>query len=135
MRRILRALRGCLATLCLLWAGAALALGVTYTTPLESAFNALLSSSMVAGSLGNIGAGAPLAFEERKRLAAMPAAQRRALRAKHMLAALQRLELENAHVDAAGNVVAERLGLLRQQRLVVAAPLDGPDGDVGWWRC
>lgn len=127
----MRGMRASLAALCLAGAGSAMALGISYTTPLEGAFNALLSSAVVPDVLGQIGTQAPLAFEERKRLASMPAAKRRQSRADYMLAALRSADLENAHADAAGNVVAERLGLLHRPRLLLMAPLDAADEGRG----
>ncbi|MDB5807520.1 MAG: peptidase [Betaproteobacteria bacterium] len=114
----------------LVFCGGAAALGVTYMTPQEAAYNALLSSAPVAATLGDIGTRSPLDLDEQKRIAAMPVSGPGS-RAQYVRAAMRRLDLEGAYVDSAGNVVAERLGLLHSPRLVIAASLDAGDDARG----
>lgn len=110
--------------------GGAAALGVTYMTPQEAAYHALLSTAMVPATLGDLGTRSSLSLDEQKRLAAMPASGR-ASRAQYVRAAMRRLDLEGAYVDSAGNVIGERLGLLHSPRLVIAASLDAGDDARG----
>ncbi|HEX4325506.1 MAG TPA: hypothetical protein VH105_01750 [Burkholderiales bacterium] len=118
------------AALALMYCGSAAALGVTYMTPQEAAYHALLSSAVVPATLSEIGTRSPLSLEEQKRLAAMPVSGP-ASRAQYVRAVMRRLDLEGAHVDGAGNVVGERLGLLHSPRLVIAASLGGGDDARG----
>ena len=107
----------------LAWCGGAGALSVTYMTPQEAAYHALLSSTTVPATLGELGTRSSLSLEEQKTLAAMPVSGPAATRAQYVRTAMRRLDLEGAYVDIAGNVVGERLGLLHSPRLVIAASL------------
>jgi len=107
--------------------------GVTYTTPLESTLNLLMRSAVVPRMLANIGRDAPLAFEEQKRLTAVPAPPfKEAARAKYMQQRMQGLGLPDAYIDSEGNVIGVRKGLLtgpgvvkgRGPVLVISAHMD-----------
>ena len=127
LRRQARAVAAAGALIC---CGSAAALSVTYMTPQEAAYHALLSSAVVPVVLGEIGTRSPLSLQEQKQIAAMPASGP-ASRAQYVRAVMRRLDLEGAHVDGAGNVVGERLGLLHSPRLVIAATLGAGDDARG----
>jgi hypothetical protein len=109
----------------------ALALGVTYTTPVEACFRALLATQAVAETLGDFGTNAPHLFEMHKRLAAMPRRGRLAARRDFMLGALRETGLAQARLDETGNVIAVFPGSLRAPRLLLAARLDAADQGRG----
>jgi acetylornithine deacetylase/succinyl-diaminopimelate desuccinylase-like protein len=103
----------------------ALALGITYTTPVEATYQALLSNALVAKMLGDMATIAPLVFEEQKRIAAIPAPPfKEAERARYLLARLHDFGMADAYVDAEGNVIGVRRGLGSGPRLVLSAHLD-----------
>jgi len=127
--RVVRPLRGrvlaLLTAACLAWAPLAQAQGVTYTTPLEAAFNALLRTPAVPQMLGDLGRVAPLVFEEQKRLTAIPAPPfKEAVRARYMQERMRSMGLPETYIDAEGNVIGVRKGLLGGPRLVVSAHMD-----------
>jgi acetylornithine deacetylase/succinyl-diaminopimelate desuccinylase-like protein len=100
--------------------------GVPYTTPLEAAYNNLLKSAVVPRMLGDMGTYAPLVFEEQQRIAAIAAPPfKEAERARYVLGRMRELGLADATIDAEGNVIGVRKGLLAGgPRLVVSAHLD-----------
>ena len=129
-RRLLQCALG-LSAFALVPARRAHALGVTYTTPMEATFQALLSRPAITITLGRLGGESPALFDAHKRLAAMPAAGRLAARRAFLLAGLREAGLAEARVDTAGNVIAERPGSKRAPRLLIAARLDAPEQGRG----
>ncbi len=103
----------------------AAALGITYTTPLESAYQSLLSSPEVLKTLGAFGTNAPSVFDEQKRITEIPAPPfKEAERARYLLARFHGLGLADAYIDAEGNVIGLRKGIGKGPRLVLSAHLD-----------
>lgn len=115
-RRILAA---GMAAMCVAASGGATAQSVTYTTPLESAFHALMPSPQVAEGMIRIGGGSQRAFEEQKRLGAMPLAARM----QYLAEAARQAGLEGVRADA-GRVLAHA-GTGPGPRLLVSARMDG----------
>lgn len=93
--------------------------------PVDAAFEAVRADPRVAALLDTLGADGARAFDEQKRITAIPAPPyKEAVRAGYVLGRMRELGLGDAAIDAEGNVVATRKGTRDGPKLVVSAHLD-----------
>jgi acetylornithine deacetylase/succinyl-diaminopimelate desuccinylase-like protein len=96
------------------------------TAPTDATFQAILADPKVVKTLDNIKADDARAFEEQKRITAIPAPPfKEKIRAEYYLKRMQELGFRDAAIDAEGNVIALRKGTGGgRPKLLLSAHLD-----------